>query len=445
MRRRPTGPDGARGRRRRSHGSSRASADRAVNACPNPWPCAPLRQDPARGAAALRAAARLAAPRPLAPGRARDLHPARPRARLGRRRARRAARASPPRPASRDYAACSRAEAEAEWQAADAAGARPLLLGAADYPPLLATIADPPPLLWALGDPALAARPTVALVGARNASALGCRMAVAARRRPRRRRASSSPPASPAASTPPPTAPRSPPAPSPRRRAGSTSSTRPRTPPSPPRSPPTGLRLSEMPMGHAPRAQDFPRRNRIVSGLALGVVVVEGAAALGQPDHRPQRPRPGPRGDGGARQPARRPRRRLQRADPRRRHPRPRRRRRRRGARRGPDPRAAAVRPRSVAPSRPTAADGSLEGRLLGLLGPAPVAEDVLIRALAAAGRRRRRRARRPRARRPGPPPPRRPRQPPRLSAPPSSCPKYSRRRLPDPPPAQRRTRAALG
>ena len=53
----------------------------------------------------------------------------------------------------------------------------PLLLGAPDYPPLLATIADPPPLLWALGDPGLAARPTVALVGARNASALGCRMA----------------------------------------------------------------------------------------------------------------------------------------------------------------------------------------------------------------------------------------------------------------------------
>ena len=42
-----------------------------------------------------------------------------------------------------------------------------------------------------------------------------------------------------------------------------------------------GLRLSEMPMGHAPRAQDFPRRNRIVSGLALGVVVVEGATRSG--------------------------------------------------------------------------------------------------------------------------------------------------------------------
>jgi DNA processing protein len=42
-----------------------------------------------------------------------------------------------------------------------------------------------------------------------------------------------------------------------------------------------GLRLSEMAMGHAPRAQDFPRRNRIVSGLALGVVVIEGAERSG--------------------------------------------------------------------------------------------------------------------------------------------------------------------
>ena len=42
-----------------------------------------------------------------------------------------------------------------------------------------------------------------------------------------------------------------------------------------------GLRLSEMPMGHTPKPQDFPRRNRIVAGLALGVVVVEGALRSG--------------------------------------------------------------------------------------------------------------------------------------------------------------------
>ncbi len=42
-----------------------------------------------------------------------------------------------------------------------------------------------------------------------------------------------------------------------------------------------GLHLSEMPMGWEPRARDFPRRNRIISGLAVGVVVVEAAHRSG--------------------------------------------------------------------------------------------------------------------------------------------------------------------
>lgn len=178
------------------------------------------------------------------------------------------------------YAPASRAATEAEWQAAAAAGARPLLLGAPDYPPLLATTADPPPFLWALGDPALAHRPAVALVGARNASALGARMAsqlagelgqmgfVVASGLARgidaaAHRASLAtgtiavqaggvddvyPPENAALA------------------AGIAAA---------------GLRLSEMPIGHAPRAQDFPRRNRIVSGIALGIVVVEGALRSG--------------------------------------------------------------------------------------------------------------------------------------------------------------------
>jgi len=42
-----------------------------------------------------------------------------------------------------------------------------------------------------------------------------------------------------------------------------------------------GAAISEMPLGHAPRARDFPRRNRLISGMALGVVVVEAALRSG--------------------------------------------------------------------------------------------------------------------------------------------------------------------
>jgi DNA processing protein len=42
-----------------------------------------------------------------------------------------------------------------------------------------------------------------------------------------------------------------------------------------------GAAISEMPPGHEPRAHDFPRRNRLISGAALGVVVVEAAQRSG--------------------------------------------------------------------------------------------------------------------------------------------------------------------
>ncbi|MEO1694600.1 MAG: DNA-processing protein DprA, partial [Pseudomonadota bacterium] len=42
-----------------------------------------------------------------------------------------------------------------------------------------------------------------------------------------------------------------------------------------------GVVVAELPPGYQPRAQDFPRRNRIIAGLALGVVVVEAAQRSG--------------------------------------------------------------------------------------------------------------------------------------------------------------------
>lgn len=42
-----------------------------------------------------------------------------------------------------------------------------------------------------------------------------------------------------------------------------------------------GALLTEMPLGWEPRAKDFPRRNRLVSGLSLGIVVVEAAKRSG--------------------------------------------------------------------------------------------------------------------------------------------------------------------
>tara|TARA_R110002167_G_scaffold64917_14_gene183570 strand:- start:1990 stop:3075 length:1086 start_codon:yes stop_codon:yes gene_type:complete len=66
---------------------------------------------------------------------------------------------------------------EAEMAAAQAIGARLLVIGDPDYPSRLAAVDPPPPVLWTRGDSSLLSRPCVAIVGARIASAGGQRIA----------------------------------------------------------------------------------------------------------------------------------------------------------------------------------------------------------------------------------------------------------------------------
>ncbi len=76
-----------------------------------------------------------------------------------------------------DYQTCPRGVVEAELKAGRKHGARLITRADPDYPALLALIDDAPPALWVKGDLSLFERPSLALVGARNASSLGVRFA----------------------------------------------------------------------------------------------------------------------------------------------------------------------------------------------------------------------------------------------------------------------------
>jgi DNA processing protein len=69
------------------------------------------------------------------------------------------------------------AQVEAEMRTVDKLGARYLFVGEGLYPPLLAELDTAPPALIVKGNLALLERPTIAIVGARNASAAACRFA----------------------------------------------------------------------------------------------------------------------------------------------------------------------------------------------------------------------------------------------------------------------------
>ena len=94
------------------------------------------------------------------------------------RRGRRAAARFPPPPRPR-----------ANWRPSPRLGGRLLVCTEPDYPAGLAALEAPPPVLTVLGHTALLGRDMVAIVGARNASALGRKLAATPCRRSRRGRA----------------------------------------------------------------------------------------------------------------------------------------------------------------------------------------------------------------------------------------------------------------
>ncbi len=171
-------------------------------------------------------------------------------------------------------------DAEREIERTVRLGGRLVFFGDAGYPPLLAMLDDAPPCLAVAGDVGLLAMPSVAVVGGRNASANGQRMAesLAAALAPTLAIVSGLARGIDAA-------------------AHKGAMTTGRTiaaiaggldvvyPPGHEdlqrRIAETGAVVTEAAPGTMPQARHFPRRNRIVAGLSLGVVVVEASLKSG--------------------------------------------------------------------------------------------------------------------------------------------------------------------
>ena len=175
---------------------------------------------------------------------------------------------------------CSQEEAERELKAARAHGIAFVALGEPDYPARLTMIDDAPPLLAVQGKREALALPLVAIVGSRNASAVGMKFAerlardlgnagfgivsglargidAAAHR--------ASLPSGTIAVL-----------------AGGHERIYPADHVELLQAIlPEGAAVSEMPLTWEPRARDFPRRNRLISGLSIGVVIVEAARRSG--------------------------------------------------------------------------------------------------------------------------------------------------------------------
>jgi DNA processing protein len=176
---------------------------------------------------------------------------------------------------------CSRAEAEKEMAAARRLGVRFIAMGEPDYPKTLQAVDTAPPLLALRGSADVLARPSVAIVGSRNASASGLTFAerlarqlgeagyvvVSGLARGIDTKAHKATLETGTVAV----------------LAGGHDRIYPA------QNEPLlqaiveqgGAVISEMPMDWEPRGRDFPRRNRIVSGLSYGVVVVEAARRSG--------------------------------------------------------------------------------------------------------------------------------------------------------------------
>jgi len=183
--------------------------------------------------------------------------------------------------ATRSIRIATLAEAERELEYARKFGARFVGIGEPDYPPALRQIDAAPPVLAMKGQGSTAIRPSIGIVGSRNASISGVKMAAflardcgatgytitsgLARGIDAGAHRASLDTGTMAAL------------------AGGLDR------PYPPENVDLlkeiwdgkGVAISEMPFGWEPRARDFPRRNRLIAGASLGVVVIEAASRSG--------------------------------------------------------------------------------------------------------------------------------------------------------------------
>ncbi|RWX78810.1 DNA-protecting protein DprA [Neorhizobium lilium] len=183
--------------------------------------------------------------------------------------------------ATRSIRVASTGDAERELEIAYRHGARFLGIGEPDYPPALRQIDGAPPLIAVKGNLATATRPSIGIVGSRNASISGAKFAAMIAHDGGRAGYTITSGLARGIDT-----------------AAHRASLQTGTiavlaggldQPYPPENislldeitEGAGLAVSEMPFGWEPRARDFPRRNRLIAGISLGVVVVEAAERSG--------------------------------------------------------------------------------------------------------------------------------------------------------------------